>query len=176
MVTLTATATGSKLNGAGVSGTVQFMNGTQALGAPATCTPAQGTLTTGGTCVATLSTALSNLPPTFVTPTRTPGVTPNVLPAVPLALATFILALLLFAAARRTGAPARRGLGYAFACALVMIGIATGIAGCGGGSSSSGGGGGTPTTHVDSITAVYGGDNTYIGSTSAAVAVTVSTQ
>jgi hypothetical protein len=170
MVTLTATATGSKLNGVGVSGTVQFMNGTQALGSPATCTPAQGTLTTGGTCTATLSTALSNLPPGFITPTRTPGVPP----VAPLALATFILALLLFVAARRSGAPARRGLGYAFACALVMIGIATGIAGCGGG--SSGGGGTTPTTHVDSITAVYGGDNTYIGSTSTAVAVTVSTQ
>ena len=55
-----------------------------------------------------------------------------------------------------------------------MIGVAAGFAGCGGGSSS--GGGGAPTSHVDSITAVYGGDTTYVGSTSSAVAVTVSTQ
>jgi hypothetical protein len=170
MVTLTGTVTASNKNGPGVSGTIQFMNGTQALGSPATCAPTQGTLTTGATCVATLSAALSNVPPGFITPTRTPRVPPTA----PLALATFILALLLFAAARRSGAPARRGLGYALACALVMIGIATGIAGCGGG--SSGGGTPTPTTHVDSITAVYSGDNTYVGSTSAAVAVTVSTQ
>ena len=168
-VMLTATVTASNKNGPGVSGSIQFMNGTQALGSPATCTPTQGTLTTGGTCVATLSTALSNVPPGFITPTRAPRVPPSA----PLALATCILALLLFAAARRSGAPARRGLGYAFACALVMIGIATGFAGCGGGGS---GGTPTPTTHVDSITAVYSGDNTYIGSTSAAVAVTVSTQ
>jgi subtilase family serine protease len=168
MVMLTATVTGSKLNGAGVSGTVQFMNGTQALGSPATCTPAQGTLTTGGTCVATLSTALSNVPPSLVAPTRTPRIPP----AAPLALATLVLALLLFAAARRTSAPRHRTLGYAFACALVMIAITTGVAGCGGGSSAPP----TPTTHVDSITAVYGGDNNYIGSTSTAVAVTVSTQ
>ena len=77
---------------------------------------------------------------------------------------------------RRSGVPARRRLAYAAAFALVMIGIAAGFAGCGGGSSGGGGGGGNPTTHVDSITAVYGGDSTYIGSTSSAVAVTVSTQ
>jgi hypothetical protein len=56
---------------------------------------------------------------------------------------------------------------------LLTVGIASAFAGCGGGGS---GGGTAPTTHVDSITAVYGGDSTYVGSTSPAVAVTVSNQ
>ncbi len=67
----------------------------------------------------------------------------------------------------------RRRLAYALACALVMVGVATAFAGCGGGSTTGGGGGGS--SHVDSITAVYGGDATYAGSTSPAVAVTVTT-
>ena len=171
MVTLNATVTGSTNNGPGVTGTVQFMNGTQALGSAATCTATAGTTTTQGTCKATLSTALSNLPPGFIDPSRTPKVPP----AAPLALVTFILALLLIVGMRRSGVPARRRLAYACACALVLIGVAAGLAGCGGGSSSSGGGG-TPTTHVDSITAVYSGDSTYVSSTSPAVAVTVNTQ
>jgi hypothetical protein len=170
-VTLNATVTGSTNNGPGVTGTVQFMNGTQALGSPVNCTPTAGTTTTQGTCKATLSTALSNVPPVFLNPSRTPRIPP----AVPLILATCVLALLLIVSMRRNGIPVRRRLAYA--CTLVMIGIAAGFAGCGGGSSSSGGGGGgTATTHVDSITAVYGGDSTYVGSTSVAVAVTVSTQ
>jgi hypothetical protein len=68
---------------------------------------------------------------------------------------------------------AHRRFVYASAFALITIAIASGFAGCGGGSSTSGGGGGT--SHVDSITAVYSGDSTYIGSTSSAVAVTVTT-
>jgi hypothetical protein len=173
MVTLNATVTGSTNNGPGVTGSVQFMNGTQALGPPATCTATAGTATTQGTCKATLSTALSNVPPGFFTPANR---APQVPPAAPLTLSlvTCILALLLIVAMRRNNVPARRRIAYACACALVLIGVAAGFAGCGGGSSS--GGGGTPTTHVDSITAVYTGDNTYVGSTSSAVAVTVSIQ
>ncbi|HEY2819516.1 MAG TPA: Ig-like domain repeat protein [Candidatus Acidoferrum sp.] len=169
MVNLTATITGSTNNGPGVTGTVQFMNGTQALGSPAACTPKAGTATTGGTCTATLSTALSTVPPGFIAPSRTPQIPP----ATPLAIATCILALLLFVAARRSSAPARRRLVLGFATMLLTVGIASAFAGCGGGGS---GGGTAPTTHVDSITAVYGGDSTYVGSTSPAVAVTVSNQ
>jgi subtilase family serine protease len=170
-VTLTATVTGSNNNGPGITGTVQFMNGTQALGTAAACTATAGTSTTPGTCAATLSTALSNLPPGLLNPAKR---TPRVPPTAPLALASCILALLVLVITRRTGAPARRRLAYAFACALLLVGIAAGFEGCGGSSSTGGGGG--PTTHVDSITAVYSGDATYVGSTSAAVAVTVSTQ
>jgi hypothetical protein len=169
-VMLTATVTGSTNNGAGPTGTVQFMNGTQALGSPQKCTPKAGTATTGGTCTATLSSALSNVPLGLTNPSRPPRIPP----AAPLALATCVLTLLLIVGTRRSGVPARRRLGYALACAIVMVGIAAAFAGCGGGSSTSGGGGST--SHVDSITAVYGGDSTYAGSTSAAVAVTVTTQ
>jgi len=168
-VTLNAVVTASTNNGPGVTGAVQFMNGTQALGSPVNCTSTAGTSTTQGTCKASLSTALSNVPPGLLKPSQTP----RVRPAAPFALVTSVLALLLVIALRRSSVPARRRIAYA--CALVMIGIAASFAGCGGGSSSSGGGT-TPITHVDSITAVYGGDSTYIGSTSPAVAITVSTQ
>ena len=89
------------------------------------------------------------------------------------ALAASVLALLLIVGMRR--ASAQRRLAYTFAFILVMVGIVAGFAGCGGGGSSSGGGGGGgTTTHVDSITAVYSGDSTYVSSTSTAVAITVS--
>jgi hypothetical protein len=146
------------------------MNGTQALGAPVACVATAGTATAAATCTASASPALSNVPPGFLNPSRVPRVPP----AAPLALVTCTLALLLFASMRRSGIPGGRRLGYALACALVITSIAVGFAGCGGG--SSGGGGTTPTTHVDSITAVYSGDSTYVGSTSPAVAVTVSNQ
>ncbi len=171
IVTLTATVTGSNNNGPGVTGTVQFMNGTQALGSAATCTATAGTSTAPGTCTATLSTALSNLLPDLIKPANRK---PRVPPAAPLALASFILALLLYLVIRRSNAPVRRGLAYAFACTLIFVGIAAGFEGCGGSSSTGGGGGGT--SHVDSITAVYSGDTIYAGSTSAAVAVTVTTR
>lgn len=167
-VMLTATVTGSTKGGASPTGTIQFMNGTQALGSPQTCTPVAGTSTTGGGCTASLSQALSNVPPGFVTPSRAPRIPPAAL----LDLAACVLALLLIVGLRRSGVPARRRLGYAFACALVMIGVTAAFAGCGGGSSGGGGGG----SHVDSITAVYSGDATYAGSTSTAVAITVTTK
>jgi hypothetical protein len=170
MVNLSATITGSTKSGAGLTGTVQFMNGTQALGSPAACTATAGTAAAGGTCTATLSTALSNVPPGFITPSRTPRIPP----AAPLAIGACILALLLFVAARRTNASAGRRLAFGLATMLLTVGIASGFAGCGGGSSTGGGGGST--SHVDSITAVYSGDSTYASSTSPAVAVTVTTQ
>jgi subtilase family serine protease len=170
MVNLSATVTGSTKGGAGVTGSVQFMNGTQALGSPAACTATAGTASTGGTCTATLSTALSNLPPGFINPSSKPRTPPA---AAPLALITCTLALLLFLTMRRSNAPARRRLAYSFAAMLMLVAIVTAFAGCGGGSTSGGGGG---STHVDSITAVYSGDSTYASSTSTAVAVTVSNQ
>ena len=173
-VTLNATVTGSTKNGPGVTGTVQFMNGTQALGSPVNCTATAGTSTTSGTCTATLSTALSTVPPGFLNPSRhTPGTPPAL---APLTLAACTLALLLIVSLRRNAAaaPARRRLAYSFAVLLIVVGVAATFAGCGGGGSSSGGGGST--SHVDSITAVYSGDSTYVSSTSPAVAVTVSNQ
>jgi hypothetical protein len=174
-VTLTAKVTGATNNGPGVTGSVQFMSGTTALGSPVACTAAAGTATAPGTCSATLMTALSSAPPAFHTPSNHKPNVP-VAPIAPLTFVTSVLVLLLILSLSRTGVPVRRRLAYAFACVLVMAGIAAGIAGCGGGSSTGGGGGSTPTTHVDSITAVYGGDSTYIGSTSAATGVTVTVQ
>jgi subtilase family serine protease len=165
---LNATVTSSTNNGVGITGTVQFMSGTTALGSAVACTPKAGTSTTAATCTASLSPALSNAPPSFFSPSRR---TPKTPPVGPLAVVTGILALLLIVSMRWTSVPARRRLAVAFACALVMVGIAAGFAGCGGGSSTTGGGG--TTSHVDSITAVYSGDSTYVGSTSPAVAVTV---
>jgi hypothetical protein len=77
-----------------------------------------------------------------------------------LLLAAFLLIL------RRL--PMAKRLGYASVGALLFVCVAGGIAGCGGGSSS---GGTTP--HTDSITAVYSGDGTYAGSTSAAITISI---
>jgi hypothetical protein len=178
-VTLNATVTGPT-SGPAITGTVQFLNGTQTIGSPVNCTSTAGTATAGSTCTASLSQALSSVPPAFLNPShRTPGTPPAT--AIPALVASFLALLLIVGTRRSSGLFAHRRLAYTFACALLLIGIVVGFAGCGGGSSSSGGGGGggggtTPTTHVDSITAVYSGDNTYISSTSAAVAITVTTQ
>ena len=165
---LSATVTSSSNNGVGITGTVQFMSGTTALGSPVNCTSKPGTSTTAATCTASLSPALSDAPLNFVNPSRR---APRVPPAAPLALfASFLTLIWIITIRRSSGTATRRRLALTFACALVMVGIAAGFAGCGGGSSTSGGG---TTSHVDSITAVYSGDSTYVGSTSPAVAVTV---
>ena len=169
-VMLSATVTSSAKNGAGITGTVQFMNGTQALGSPVNCTATAGTSTTAATCTASLSPALSSAPPALLNPSHP---APRIPPTAPLAVVTCVLALLLMLGARRGTFSGHRRFIYASAFALITIAIASGFAGCGGGSSTSGGGGGS--SHVDSITAVYSGDSTYIGSTSSAVAVTVTT-
>jgi Pro-kumamolisin, activation domain/Bacterial Ig-like domain (group 3) len=159
-VTLTAKATGTTNNGAGPTGTVQFMNGTSALGTAATCMPTAGTSTTPGTCTATLMTTLSML-----TPLAPPRATPN-WPATPMwIVATLLLAVFLLILRRL---PRSQRLGYGSAGLLLFACLAAGIAGCGGGSSSS-----TPMSHTDSITAVYSGDTAYSGSTSAAVSITI---
>jgi Pro-kumamolisin, activation domain/Bacterial Ig-like domain (group 3) len=166
-VTLTAKVTGTSNNVAGPTGTVQFKNGTTPLGAAATCTPTPGTASTPGTCTATLTTTLALL---------TPGFGPaNGIRNMPIApmwiVGGLMLALLLLGLARMRVAPLTRRLGYACAGALLLACLAAGIAGCGGGGGGGGGGGTTP--HTDSVTAVYGGDGTYAGSTSAAVTISV---
>jgi Pro-kumamolisin, activation domain/Bacterial Ig-like domain (group 3) len=169
-VTLTAKVTGTTNGAAGATGTVQFMNGTAALGTAATCAPTAGTATTPGTCTATLMTTLAFLTPPSGPANRVPNL-PGVLnsPAwigVGLLLAAFLLSL-----GRLRATPAARRLGYACAGALLIACLAAGIAGCGSSGSGGGGGGGTP--HTDSITAVYSGDGTYAASTSAAVSISV---
>jgi hypothetical protein len=167
-VTLTAKVTGTNNNAAGPTGTVQFMNGTTALGTAATCTPTAGTSTTPGTCTATLMTTLSLLTPPSGS-NRAPGS-----PFGPMwIVAGLLLAAILLGLSRLRVAPLTRRLGYACAGALLFACLAAGIAGCGGGSSSGGGGGGGTTPHTDTITAVYSGDATYAGSTSAAVSISV---
>jgi hypothetical protein len=161
-VTLTATVTAGTNSGAGVTGTVQFMNGSTALGTAATCTPTAGTSTTPGICTATLMTTLS-----FLTP---PVGAPRHIPNMPLGPMWIVASLLLIVfLLSRKHLPMAKRLGYACAGVLLFACVAAGIAGCGGGSSS--GGGTTP--HTDSITAVYNGDANYAGSTSAAVAISV---
>jgi hypothetical protein len=161
-VTLTAKVTGTNNNVAGPTGTVQFKNGTTSLGAAAICTPTAGTASTPGTCTATLMTTLALLTPRFG-----PANGSRNKPIAPLwIVGGGMLALLLLGLAQMRVAPLTRRLGYACAGALLLACLAAGIAGCGGG-----GGGTTP--HTDTITAVYGGDGTYAGSTSAAVTISV---
>jgi hypothetical protein len=78
-----------------------------------------------------------------------------------------VLLIVLLAMQRRLSIGKR--LGYAFAGLILFACVAAGIAGC----SGSGGGGGGGGSHTDSITAVYGGDTNYTGSTSSAVPVTI---
>jgi len=159
-VTLTATVVGTG-TGASPTGTVQFMNGTTALGSPQMCTAVSGATTP--TCTATLMTTLALLTPP-AGPNRIPTlrVLPWLLPA------SFVLLVLLLLGLKRVPKPYRRV--YACASLLLLAGLVAGLAaGCGGG--YGGGGGGGP--HYDSITAVYGGDVTYAGSTSPAITITV---
>jgi hypothetical protein len=161
-VTLTATISSGSNSSVGPSGTVQFMNGTTALGSAMTCASAGAVgTTTGASCKATLTTALSQ----FI-PVAKPRLRPNV-PVLPLGVLSTLM--LVFLALQRRLSVGRR-LGYAAATLLLFACLAAGFAGCSGskGGISSGGG-----THTDSITAVYSGDANYSGSTSAAATVTV---
>jgi hypothetical protein len=162
-VTLTATVNTAS-NGAGPTGTVQFMNGSSNLGSAATCAPTSGTASTTGTasCTATLTTALSELVP-FAKPDARPQV-----PVLPLGIVSLLL--IVFLEMQRRLSMGKR-VGYAAAGLILFACIAVGIAGCGG--SSSGGGGGGGGSHTDSITAVYSGDTNYTGSTSPASPVTI---
>jgi subtilase family serine protease len=156
-VTLTATVTGTG-TGASPTGTVQFMNGTAALGTAQACTAVSGA--SSPTCKATLMTTLAFL---------TPPSPPNRIPTIrlqPLGILAFVLLVLFLIGLKRIPAPYRRG--YACAGLLLLVGLMAGLVGCNGGY---GGGGGT--LHYDTITGVYSGDSTYAGSTSPGITITI---
>jgi subtilase family serine protease len=157
-VMLTATVTGSG-TGASPTGTVQFKNGSAALGAAAMCTAVSGAATP--TCKATLTTTLAFLVPPSAQP-RIPGI--RFQPVMPVVALIFLL--LFFLSLKRIPANYRRA--YACLSLFVLVGLVAGLMGCGGGYGGGGGG-----IHYDSITAVYSGDGTYAGSTSQAVTITV---
>lgn len=156
-ITLTANvATNS--NGAGPTGTVQFKNGSAALGSAVNCVPTAASSSAPASCAATFTTTLAFLPP-LSEPSRIP--TPPV-PLILLAVSAFLILLL-----NLKRVPPRYRRVYACAGLLLLVALVTGFAlGCGGGY-----GGGN--THYDSITAVYSGDSNYSGSTSPAVQVSV---
>src|SRR6266851_5440914 len=163
-VTLTATIS-TNSNGAGPTGTVQFKNGASNLGSAVNCSSTSGIASTTGNafCTATLTTALSQ----FV-PMARPQPGPRIW-MVPLWIAAGLAILFLILAqhaARLQRKWAR--LGYAAAGLLLFAWVTAGIAGCSGNGSGGGGGGRTA-----SITAVYGGDANYTGSTSPATAITL---
>jgi subtilase family serine protease len=150
-VTLTAVVSSSSNSTQGPTGTVQFMNGSSNLGAAAaTCTPAVATSSAGASCTATLTTAISSLPPGIID-TR-----PRNTPFAFLAWLAAVLAMLSFVLAAKL---ASRRKQYAYAGLAFFLMAAAAIAGCGGGSSSSGGG------SSRSVTAKYSGDTNYAGST-----------
>jgi subtilase family serine protease len=167
-VTLTANIT-TNSSGAGPTGTVQFMNGSTALGAAAACTPTAAVTTgsnpTTASCKATLTTTLSFLKPPSA---------PRHIPRSPVGLLWIAAALLLMTfllSLRRM--PLAQHRGYAYAGLLLFACLVAGIAGCSGAKSSSSGNSGGGSSHTDSITGVYSGDSNYAASTSTAVAVTI---
>jgi hypothetical protein len=157
-VTLTATVAGTG-SAASPTGTVQFMNGSTALGTAQTCSAVSGAAPP--TCKANLTATLSFLAPP-VGPRRIPTL------RIPWTLLVCLaLLLVLFLNSKRV--PARYRRAYAYAGLLLLAVLVAGLAtACGSGYGGGGGG-----VHYDSITAVYSGDATYAGSTSAAVQVTV---
>lgn len=159
-VMLTATVVGTGA-GASPTGTVQFKNGSTALGTtPATCNAVAGA--TSPTCTATLTATLSLLvPPVAPKHIPTPRVPWNLLVG---------LALLLLLLLNWKRVPAKHRRAYACASLLLLAGLVAGLATACGGYGGGGGGGGT---HYDTVTAVYSGDANYAGSTSAAVTITV---
>ena len=157
-VTLTATVAGAG-TGASPTGTVQFMNGSTALGTAQTCSAVSGA--TSPTCKATLMTTLSFFaPPSGLNRIPTPQV-PWILPL------GFALVIFFLLSLKRV--PARYRRVYACASLALLAGLVAGLAAAGCGSNYGGGGG----THYDTITAVYSGDSTYGGSTSPAITITV---
>jgi Pro-kumamolisin, activation domain/Bacterial Ig-like domain (group 3) len=147
--------------GAGPTGTVQFMNGTSALGTAATCTPTAGSGTATAFCTATLTTTLS-----LLAPPAQPRQMPN-LPIVPMWITAWVLFVAFLLSLKWMPVAKRRT--YVYAGLLLFACISVGIAGCGGSKSTAP----TPTSHLDNITGVYSGDATFATSTSAAVAITV---
>jgi hypothetical protein len=158
-VILTATVSSNSNSAQGPSSTVQFLNGSANLGAAVTCTPAGATSTAGASCTATLTTALSALPPGIIDIRQRPAP-----PSILLWLAALCAVLCLLLAYRM---PARRRA-YAYAGLAFFVVVAAGIVGCGGGSSGSG-----STSHAVNITAKFSGDTNYSGSTSPTTTITV---
>ncbi len=150
-VTLTAVVSSSSNSTQGPTGTVQFMNGSSNLGAAAaTCTPAGATSSAGASCTATLTTAISWLPPGII------DIRPRNTPFAFLAWVAAVLAMLSLVLAAKLAARRKQ---YAYAGLAFFLMAAAAIAGCGGGSSSGGGG------SSRSVTAKYSGDTNYAGST-----------
>jgi hypothetical protein len=177
-VTLTALVStpsnGEPPCGSGVTnpGTVQFKNGSTAIGGTVSYSGTSGVVSANhqASCTATLTTSLSQLVPLGRPQPRLR------IPFVPLwilaAFAILILALAQHAASLQRRQPRLgRRLGYAAVGLLLFAFLAAGFAGCSGSKSSSGGGGGG--SHTDSITAAYSGDTNYSGSTATAVSVTI---
>jgi hypothetical protein len=132
------------------SGTIQFMNGSTAIGAPVACAQVGSSSSAGASCTAQLATTLSFLPPMNIdNPTRR---TPFEWLAALMALA----AILLLLATLRMNKPSRA---YAYAAIGLFVVASAALAGCGGGSSGGGGGGSART-----ITAKYSGDTNYTAS------------
>jgi hypothetical protein len=160
-VTLTATVSTNSNSAQGPTGTVQFLVGGTNLGAAATCTTAGASSAANASCTATLTTALSFMPPGFISRPR---------PTTPYgwiaALLAALLALLSFLLATRLAARQSR---YAYAGLAFFLMAAVVFAGCSGSGNSGGGGGGS----TRSITAHYSGDTNYAASTSSAATVTV---
>lgn len=157
-VTLTATVVGSG-TGASPTGSVQFMNGSTALGAAQTCAAVSGA--SSPTCKATLTTTLA-----FLVPPSGPRRMPTLrVQPVFLVLAVVLLMFFFLGLSR---IPARYRRVYASVVFLLLVGCALGMVACGG--YGGGGGGGV---HYDTITAVYSGDATYSGSTSPSITITV---
>jgi hypothetical protein len=158
-VTLTATVASTATTGASPTGTVQFMNGSTALGTAQTCSAVSGA--SSPTCKATLTTTLA-----FLAPPSGPNGMPKLRVPWILLIGVVLLILLLL---DLEWVPARYRRAYATASLLLLAGLVAGLAtGCG--KNYGGGGGGT---HYDTITAVYSGDTTYSGSTSPAITITV---
>ena len=155
-VTLTAkVATNS--NGAGPTGTVQFNNGSSALGTAVMCTPTAATTTAAAFCTATLTTTLS-----FMTPPSGPSRFPNFRYQPVLVTALLLLVAFLFFVNKVSPTYRRR---FTYVSLLLLVFVLTGLAGCSGPGSGSG--------RIDNITAVYSGDTNYTGSTSPATPVTI---
>src|ERR1019366_1675679 len=156
---LSSTVPGSL--GAAPTGTVSFFSNGVMIGAPVNVT---ATTDANGFAagVATLSTAMISQMVKPVGDFR--GRRRFAPPGVVAGMLAFFLFLLCTPPLRK-----RRKLAFVV---LLLFAFGLSVAGCGS-SGSTGSGGGSPASKSDNITAVYSGDSNYVGSTSAAVVITV---
>jgi hypothetical protein len=152
-------------NGVGPTGTVQFANGSSNIGSAVTCAPTAAISSSSGTayCTASVTTAISSLPPMLLPGDRR---TPRV-PVLPIAALAFA-AILYLAFVQRMQQGRRRTLAYAGL--LIFVLVAAGVAGCGGGGGSSGG------SHTVTINASYAGDTNYTASSGSTTIVVQTAQ